>query len=269
MDFYFRRIKRIFPSYFLIAGIGYGILVFGQGDKNIISFLYLFSTIAFWKDGIGTVWFISFIILMYALYPLIYRICKCINKGGGWGITLLMLVSFTGVFVWADICPEIYQNIEVAIARIPIFLLGCMIPFVEDKIEISAIKCATISFFLFVLFRVLRIAFISDDDILCEMVIRVSNIFFAILIIEICCFLLQLCRSTIIHRILSWLGDRTLELYLCHMFLAGVYRGTSIGQRYQSVIIYFLIILPAAIIVADLIHRRILGAILCRKRNTN
>lgn len=122
-QFYLRRFRRIVPVYLLTAGIGYAnvILILQRGSFG--NYLFRLSTLSFWTTGEGTVWYISFILITYLLYPLVYKILQF--PLAGWIVSLIIILILFGNIGIATLAPEIFSNIEAALDRIMIFIIGC------------------------------------------------------------------------------------------------------------------------------------------------
>ncbi|MDD6072583.1 MAG: acyltransferase [Clostridiales bacterium] len=248
VKFYKHRFVRILPGYLFIAGIGYAIIIFAFGNRSIEEYLYRLSTISFWRTGEGTVWYISFIMIMYMIYPVIYQLRK---KASGKYIFLLLIISVfsieVGMIKW---CPSVFRNIEAAISRVAVFLLGSYIaPWIKEARKIN-----NVSIILWILamvaIRMLRIIFISPESLYSAIFVRISNLFFTLIIVTVGAFVIARCPE-FIRKLLRWFGERTLEIYLVHMFAINVFYVSPLSRIGNNVGIYFLIILPVAILIAS------------------
>lgn len=123
-SFYIKRIKRIFPPFLVVL-----ILMLFQNNKmHWPDFLWGGSTLAFWfqstnKYSFG--WFVSLIVLLYAIFPWYFRLFKKNPKlltSIGVGIGLLL----TGLYVYRYqvIYPGGQNRFILPAARIPIFFIG-------------------------------------------------------------------------------------------------------------------------------------------------
>lgn len=91
IDFYKKRIFRIFPTYYFL-GIFASVLIY---HDNILSFLFRFSTIGFWTGGIYADWYIPSILFLYFASPLIKKMYDKRLFGTIFTISLIIiLVTF-------------------------------------------------------------------------------------------------------------------------------------------------------------------------------
>ena len=79
-DFYIRRIRRILPTYLLVAGLFYIYQDLIYEKQSIFKFLSDLLFITLFSEGNITFWFIGFIILMYIMYPLFFNTLSFNNK---------------------------------------------------------------------------------------------------------------------------------------------------------------------------------------------
>ena len=219
---------------------------FTFGDRSISHYLFELSTLSFWLAGHRTVWYISFILLMYMIYPVIYPLVK-----KSYAKVLMYVVVVSAVFLeilLANSFPEFYLNTEVAIARIPIFVIGCFIApkiYEHDFVELWHVVIWSLCLGSI---RLVNIIFISSDNIYYEIVVRFSNIFFTLLIIVVGSMIIHRLPK-VVNRILSWFGRKSLEFYLLHMMMISIYFSTGIGQNYKKVWVYFMVILPLCVLM--------------------
>ena len=244
--FYHRRFKRVIPTYLLIAGIGYAIIVFELEKKNITSYLFQLSTLSFWGEGDRIVWYISFIIIMYLLYPLIFKLLQ--SKQAEFILIVLIIFALVGSVGIATFLPALFSNIELALDRIVIFVLGAFCaPLIYEAKEMKRINLA-IWGLCFILMRVVRVLLIDSTSIYCEIFVRMSNVFLTLLICFIGACLMNKCLF--LSNIFRWFGRMSLELYLTHSFAIRIWSGTSIGLGNGTVVAYFAIILPISVLIS-------------------
>ena len=114
--FYIKRIERVVIPY-LIVGCAFWIikdLIIGR--ESFWRFLYDYSLLSFWGEGIRTFWYISLICILYAISPYIYERHRVMFFWGG--LSILLTIFLYRVY------PSKYTEIEIAILRIPVFLIG-------------------------------------------------------------------------------------------------------------------------------------------------
>lgn len=94
--FYKHRMARIIPSYLMITGVLYGIICLIE-NMSLTDFFLQISTLHFWIRGENGTWYVSLIILLYLLYPSIYKILT----GQKWKRNISLLF---GIIILAEIC---------------------------------------------------------------------------------------------------------------------------------------------------------------------
>ena len=118
--FYLRRLKRIYPLLLVFTLLLYGIACFVK--KEEVTFLDVccnLTTLNFWGvGGILAEWYLSFILYMYILFPVLYPL---VRRCGMWAIGGALTLLFVFLFFHRD--GWLYQC---AFSRVPIFLLGIL-----------------------------------------------------------------------------------------------------------------------------------------------
>lgn len=81
-----------------------------------------FTGISFFINGDRTIWFFILLILLYIIYPFLFKLEK--KFGVKIFLILIFLVTIFNLFL-SNLDPILFNNIEIVTRRIPIFLLGC------------------------------------------------------------------------------------------------------------------------------------------------
>lgn len=248
-NFMVRRIMRVLVPYLIIATPGYILSDLIVKHTAISKFFLDISLLGFWIDGSSLTWYVSFTIILYLMYPVIYFfILKRRSHFKFCTIFLLVLVFNAWIFLSA---PEYYSKLEVAFARLPIFLLGC---WAGEWVYSKKQQLIWLSIGLLVIYAVIRAALIySRNMISYEMyvlIVRVSYVFGALAIVLLVPMILEKMHLSRIDRTLSWAGGLSLEIYLIHNFLRSIYYSSTIGKQYKSVWIYFVFIIPLSLLLA-------------------
>lgn len=195
LKFYKRRFERIIPIYLLIAVPLYAILVFVLNSGSFFDYIFQISSFTYWypnNNSFGEVWYVSFIIPLYLVYPLIYLSTQKNRK-----LFIVLIIFSFAVKVLLIYCnPVYYEQIELAVSRLPIFIIGCYCGlFVYNKKELTAKKSiiiTAISLFCFLLIRLSNIMFTDKNSFVYGSVVRISNIFLTFFIVFVSCFLFNL-----------------------------------------------------------------------------
>lgn len=124
-SFYKKRLIRIYTPLLLIYG-SYCMYTCIIKNNDILQLIKNITFYSFWFEGNSAVWFIALIIPLYLLYPLIFKFIlenKSINRF--FYIVLMCIGIYIFCYVLKVLDPSYFKNIEIALTRIPIFLLGC------------------------------------------------------------------------------------------------------------------------------------------------
>ena len=136
LSFWKKRLMRVLPSAFLIATFYFSLrYVNGRFSSGPLYYVLRETFLYFFVKGERVFWFISLILLMYLVFPIFYKI---IDKWKAWGMIGLVAVIVAGTFAVRAIAPGVYSNIEIALCRIPVFVIGIWAGrFVMEKKEID------------------------------------------------------------------------------------------------------------------------------------
>ena len=168
--------------------------------------------ISFVRNGDRSLWYVYFIAFSYLIYPALFKVRN--YKNGGVQILLLMLTSIFLILTFQHLLPNLYENIEIAIARIPILLGGIYIsPYVYEKKPLNKKECFTLVFII--LLKAIKI--LNGRIGLHFPVIfnnRIIDTYFAIPLLFVAVELLKkVHRSTIVN----YCGKYSYEIYLIHV----------------------------------------------------
>lgn len=126
--FYRRRIVRVIFPYLLISlpfWIGQDLLIY----RSFSAFVKNITLISFWVEGYTRLWYFGLLIPLYLVFPFIY---KWIFGNGrqenseirrAWitiGLVVIFNISIKLIF------PDYYSKVEIALTRIPIFIIGVL-----------------------------------------------------------------------------------------------------------------------------------------------
>ena len=216
-SFFKKRILRVFPPILLICGPYWGWMLIHQ-EISLSDFIMRLFTIRFWAVGDQQIWFISFILLCYFLYPYIFY---CVFSGSGkekFSMICLTILTIVLTFSVRQEYPAIYEHVEIAITRFPAFLLGCFLgKYVYEKKSFSILWWfAWIASFLFC-FSILEL------DILHNIYRRY---FYLLGGISITFLFAGLANGLpqFVKACFRFLGNHSLELYLIHIILIRLYK---------------------------------------------
>ncbi|MCR5060151.1 MAG: acyltransferase family protein [Saccharofermentans sp.] len=212
-EFYFRRFKRIFLPYFLIA-----LLYFLQTDWSFLTFVKAVTGVGFIMGDIYLfIWFVPAITICYLLFPLYYRFYSRSKKPA-----VFTLVT-AGVFITAGIIVVNmgYVFYSLLLFRIPAFLFGALLSDRKGDPD----------------FRLTKKVSALCIPIMIAGIILISGIFPQILIyrylisgfvgvpssILISAVNMHIGKDMILRRAARAIGKISLELYCVHPYFFNVY----------------------------------------------
>lgn len=224
-QFYKNRFKKIIPPVIIFMCIYYSII----GVSSIKELFEHFLLLSFFINGNRSFWYISFLLLLYILFPIIYKIIK--NKNFD-GLIILLFITIMFNFLVYLLSESIYTKIEIALTRIPIFIIG--VYFGQEISQNKEIPYNTIkiSFIIQLLFTLILV-----------FVINLNNSYFFTrylycpLAITICLNISTLCHNckfvkNVIAKPLIILGKYSLEFYLIYEKLGVALKNIFIFPTY-------------------------------------
>lgn len=122
-----RRLIRIFPTYYLI-GIVSSLIIF---HDNIPTYLFRYSTIGFWSNGIYWEWYIPSIVALYFVAPLLKK-----TIDNGYNIVISTIIVLLLVMSFIIVSQEIVNPKDphfFFLYRTPEFILGMICAFWTKK----------------------------------------------------------------------------------------------------------------------------------------
>ncbi len=245
-SFYKKRLVRLLVPYLILCVPYY--IWFDIVSKG--RFLLDITQLSFVLNGMRTTWYIPAILCFYLLFPLIYYVqnkeWSRLNRNSVtvslctlWVIALLMIKRFL---------PSMYGNVEIALIRFLVFLIGCHFgKAVYEKKPMAQETVFICSSFL--------VLFIGAFDRMVSLPLfwgRISYIPFALVVCVLLSVLFSLFKNekNIFLSILRFCGDRSLELYLSHVLIRNVWY-EHLGSKhfgFHGIIDYSLIILSSFVI---------------------
>ena len=249
-NFYIRRMFNILPSYCIIAmpyWIYYDLIFSTRTWMNV---LLDFSFISFVTEACRRFWFIGLIIVLYLLFPAFYKIIyHWKNRWIGTALSFAVYLIFAAG-LWKT-APSVYSNIEIALGRIPCFILGI---FLGEKVynkqhitkkPLAAAYAGLLSSTALIKFcRLPFLTNVADRSI--------EGIFYALsfllILITLLAFIENLKIYSVIKILLCVPGRMTMEIYLLHVAFRSIFDYPADFTNYH-------LLIAASILLAFPIHK--------------
>jgi len=119
-----RRFLRVFPP-LLVAYLPFFILQYSKGYMTLYNIFLSLLTLRTWISPSDTNWFASVIVVCYLLYPYYYGVIYEKEEGSVRRTLLLAVFMAVITFMIKLEMPVQFDQLEINITRIPIFILGC------------------------------------------------------------------------------------------------------------------------------------------------
>lgn len=239
-EFYLKRIRRVILPTLLISLPYWFILGMLISGDSFGMFLLNWTGISLWTHGIRVIWYVSLIVVLYLFYPLIYKL----QKRNTYMLFVVMAAIYAAIVILFVCCPSYYDKIEIAVTRIPVFLIGSMFGEAvfcggEKKRKINII--VTVYMIIMLVLMLIGIVFQSKDHDLSVMLYRIGSGGAAVLLCLIVPAVLEGFKLGKINNALVKVGAISLELYLIHVFIKNTISkmgwGNSSGSAVKLMII--------------------------------
>ena len=202
-EFYIRRLKRI-----LLPTLLTSVLWFAFSSPDIGTFLLDVTGISLFLSGKRVIWFITAIIICYAIYPLLY-LANQKTDNSVWVLIITLLICITLNAILRHYFPSFWKNSEILFRRIPIFIIGSFCGrYVYERrtLPLSTNQSAVASIIIVALYILTKKYWIHI----------ISERYVYIILSISCTVLFSIIGNVyVINRLTSWFAPITLEIYLC------------------------------------------------------
>lgn len=221
--FYINRFKRVIISY-LIISIPFFIWKCMEENPTagLSGFFYDLTGLSFWLSGCLNAWFVHAIIFFYIITPLLFII---VSKG--FGPTLISIFFLYGIVLFSHWYLPSFNNIGIALTRLPIFYMGIILAFYKPHFEFKEKRAWVICFITYGL-----IFFMTVPSYYKGFVIWVL---YATIVVPIIWILSSIFNKLpySINSALSSLGKISLEIYICHIMIWHIIRFYEFEKLYS------------------------------------
>lgn len=216
-EFYKKRAKRILIPYLLIA-VPFWLYIDVFLNKSIEEFIYDLTGISFLIDT-KTFWYVFFILIMYFLFPLIYKFLFGKEKDIFLKFMFIeLLVAFLTIILYVEMY-DVFDLIEIALTRVPIFIFGV---YTGHKVYNNEKVSFPILFFS--IFSIFLINIDFDNQLVMRYINSVQSIGFSLIMVKI----FDIVNLKNINRFLSFVGKYSFEIYLLHIAFRRVFDSLDI-----------------------------------------
>lgn len=249
--FYRKRAARILPPVFIVS-----FLYYACADHPIRLLDYFSDSllISFFTRGDRTFWFVALLIVLYIMFPLIYKILKR-SRTIGFIAVMTAAIALNGLLLL--LCPSFYAVTEIAWTRVPVFLIGAWMGDMalnrktcsRAKLMFAAIPLVLISLaLLFVLHD-----FLHPRFYLARPLFSVVGVFVTLLF----CGILDRIRGVFLKSILRFFGTHSLEFYLLYERMAAVAYAFVYQDKYGIIfsIAVFIMTMIGVVILKSTVDR--------------
>ena len=273
-DYFTKRLVRLAVPLLVIDGLYWFVrcVVWGQLG-GVSGFIRRIAMVSLWTDGTGSTWYVELQLVLYVAYPFVHEFLfrdgsaprTALRAAALMAATYLVLLAF-----WDD-APALFNQVEIALTRIPVFLLGCAMGRAVYRGMRLPAWCGALPFVgVAAFFGVLGFVGLSKPWVrFFYLVGGVSFAYaFALLFAGFSALAARfgLRRGSLAVRGLSCVGGASLELYLSHIMVNQVYGFTplyvagSLGRYCVVAAISLVASLVASRFIVKPVSKRLLAA---------
>ena len=222
-QFYKRRFTKILIPYFLVAIPTFFMNDIIHAHTGFNEYLADLSFYSFFTDGVARFWYILLILVCYLIFPFVFEMAEESNNRS---TEKMRIINFFAFFTVAAIVlrlgnKSLYENVNVALLRVPFFFLGCFVG--KSAYEKRTISGGTYGLMLFSLFMIqFRV---KSKALFARYAAAFLNLSACIVIALL---FKKLSRFEKLHngikKFFEWFGRYSLELYLTHVAIRSVMR---------------------------------------------
>lgn len=198
INFYKKRVFRIIPLFVIYASFKSVILsTIGKETLSVWDWFCNLTTLSYYQiGGVFIDWYLCALLLLYIIFPIFRDFAKRTR--------LIGVITITISCYWILTCFDISWTHQCLIGRLPIFYLGILMydSTRNNVIDLKSIKALLCLFFLFGIISILTDA----NKFLITTLISPFLLFFSYFLIDK--------KVQIVKRILTYLGSKSLEIYL-------------------------------------------------------
>jgi len=209
LAFYKRRIKRILPEYLLI-----NFLWELYNRRGVLAGIENICGISLFTRGYRKTWFFILIFFLYLIYPFLHNLYK---KYGIKFLSVFLFLNLAFNYAFSVVSPAIFANGEIALRRIPVFLVGlCFGKLIYEKRKGNPYYILAASFLLWIV----TYGFLSNEENIPHFAYRYIESIHAICIILVIAYIYDLFANSKlaegIVKLFEKIGKYSCETYLLY-----------------------------------------------------
>lgn len=212
-DFWKKRAVRILIPYLLVAFIVWGYVDIVKARDIGLFFKDLFW-IRYLQSGVNTFWYVLFILIMYLIYPLIYKLLNTRHPLMYTGLLLICVILLN--MMLSEIGGSFWKYTSIAFGRIPVYILGSymgLLIYEKRKINIPVIGIYVLLAVMLKIYSVTHLHLEAPWNRYLSGVYGIALCFILILLAEyVLCF-------NWLEKIWDFIEPYTFELYLWNVGL--------------------------------------------------
>lgn len=237
-----KRLVRLVLPVIVISGL-YWIGRYIFVEHNIYLFISKLSMMDFWFSLDQQIWFISFILVCYFLYPYIHLfLFEKSSKNALFRLLILLAIAGLVTLSISANYPEIFSRLEIALTRFPVFFIGCFVgKFVYEKKTLpwyTYIICLVLSIISFYVISLNICGVILEKWI--RMVAGISLTYVFVLVFN-------LLKFKPLNKFFAFFGKISINLYISHVIVYRLYMKV-IANNERTMVQYVFVVLISIII---------------------
>lgn len=241
-QFYKKRLVRVVIPYAIVASVHFFVRYILIDGKGFVDWLRGVFFVDFITKGDSQFWFIAFILVMYLLFPLFF---KLFQSGK---LNFLKLVILCGAVVAANfalskLAPSFYKNVEVMLTRIPAFLIGVYLGekvYNKRAVQLPYWLISVLGGAAFMYIGIMRSVVGEKFSMY---IVRYGETIYALLLVMVLSIVLEAIHSEGFSKICAFFGGMSLELYMAHVSLRNIMG--KIGFPGSNILYYAIMVVIA------------------------
>lgn len=210
--FYLKRLFRIFMPWTVIAIPLFFILNICF-DRDIIKFIVSCSTLSFWVSTNNGTWYISLTIVLYLIFPILYKLFK---KNGLFTFSTINILYFLFLLTLRYLDEVLFNRLSIGLSQVPSFFTGIYLGHKVSQGSKPRLWCYLLVFMFFLAFKYLQ----EYDKIFAGYYFILQRLISSALL----CIPLSFIKTSLLSKILRFCGSISLELYLSHILLIPIFK---------------------------------------------